>query len=524
MPYYASPNLAGLDAVSSQGDGYSVNIRWFQALPENDGYKIAYNIYYSTEKVNVFSEGIKYISIDSKTDVNIIGLEPGQSYYFSVRPVEYNSSQFNLTQLPIAYDNLRYYPQSLLSQNILNTSLIIPLIDSTEFPSSSIVRVGGELIHYSSITGSNLILNSIDERGLFNTDIRSHNVDGYDGYYYWNPEVQIFTKGEDNRFDRIFICQNRFEYPNFSVTAKDGYHQVLKDLLTTDLAASDEFNQDFPSYNYSGWHRTDPVQLLSGDCVGSYIGGESYCVDKYGVGVKIRGFSLQDANNQREEVLLSVTGRPAVLLKKVRTGITCACYQPSSEYADDRCPICHSKFVIGYEQYFNPRRSDGRILVRCGPADEDLKVYEGGLESEFILDFWTLTVPTIKDRDIIILFDQDNNEEFRYEVLNVTRNNTIISLEGGQKFKAQRIRKFDPAYQIRAFRDTSMFPSKINTGIGSVPGLILPHVHEIVKNEKDPSGFSQNTSVVQGHNHQVIYESGQLTVRQILGHTHTIIL
>jgi hypothetical protein len=219
---------------------------------------------------------------------------------------------------------------------------------------------------------------------------------------------------------------------------------------------------------------------------------------------------------------LSVTGRPAVLIKRVQTGITCACYLPSSEYPDDRCPFCYgTKFVYGYEQYFNPRRSDGRILVRPGPTDEQTKMYEAGLESEFPLGLWTLAVPTVKTRDVIVLFDIDDNEEFRYEITTVTRNNTVIGQEGGQLFKVMRIRKFDPAYQIRIFRNTEMFPSKLNTSIGFTTG-IPPHTHEIVINEKTTSlaQINQTTALSQGHNHPIV--NGQ--IMEAVGHTHNIIL
>src|SRR5690606_28419768 len=134
---------------------------------------------------------------------------------------------------------------------------------------------------------------------------------------------------------------------------------------------------------------------------------------------------------------------------------------------------------------------------------------------------WTLTVPTIKNRDIIVLFDEDNNEEFRYEVMTVTRNNTLVGLNGGQKLRVSRIRKFDPAYQIRIFRDTSDFPSKLNTSIGFTTG-IPPHTHEIVINEKvlSVNQINQTTGISQSHNHPII--NGQ--VMEVLGHTHTIIL
>lgn len=525
MPFYTNPVRAGTDAVASLGDGQTINVKWFQAYPSVPTNKILYHIYYSTTKENVYLDGVKYVSSDGSLQANIIDLSPGQEYFFAIRPVEYNPASFNpVTDLPLAYDNLRFYPTSLLRQDITATSLTIPLIDVAGFPSSGIIKAGIELIQYLSIDhfNNNLILTNTSQRGVNNTLATMHTVDGYDGYNYWDPIITLFTVGESNIFDRVFVCQSRFEYPNYAYTTADGYHQVLKDLLSTDLTAADAANVGFPMYDYAGYHRTDPVQLLNGTCVGSYFGGEMGCIDAYGNVQIIRGLSLQDQNTQRQDVLLSVTGRDAVLVRRVQTGITCACYIPSSEYPDDRCPLCYgTKFVFGYEQYFNPRSSDGRIKVRPGPTDENTKMYEAGLESEFPLSLWTLTVPTIKTRDVIILFDQDDNEEFRYEVITVTRNNTIIGQEGGQLMKVMRIRKFDPAYQIRVFRNTSDFPKKLNTSIGFVPG-IPPHTHEIVVNEKVTSitQINQTTALSQGHNHPIV--NGQ--VMEALGHTHNIIL
>jgi hypothetical protein len=180
-----------------------------------------------------------------------------------------------------------------------------------------------------------------------------------------------------------------------------------------------------------------------------------------------------------------------------------------------------TKFVFGYEQYFNPRRSDGRIMVRLGPTAENLKMHEAGMESEFPVDMWTLTVPTIKTRDVIVVFDQDNNESFRYEVGDVTRNQMILGLDGGQHMKTFRIRKTDPAYQIRIFRDTSDFPQTLNTSLGFSLGL-PPHAHTIQINScvLSVTQINQTTGVSQGHNHPII--SG--VVMPVLGHSHKIIL
>jgi hypothetical protein len=650
MSFYPSVNV-GTNKVSSFGDGHTINVSWYQAALSDLTKKMAYHIYYSTIKEDVFYEGVKYVSIDNKIEANLINLIPGQLYFIAVRPVEYNPTIFDLNTLPIAYDNLRYYPSSILSANISATDLTIPLLDTSDFLPSGFVKIGAELVKYTGVnyinnelivpaagsgTPSTLInqgdgyytrkdgyigdgyisgltlldLNAIEQtweircsfvqrdiynnpiagtakfiaigsisgtslidgysdpiiwvsngyivsnqifsfsifdsniifregdgfiimiagslpgepggRGFTNTIATLHTISGFDGYKMWNPTVFTFSSGESNIFDRIYVCQSRFEYPNFPYNETDGYHQVVKDLLSTDLSAADASNVDFPMYDFAGYHRTDPVQLLNGTCVGSYIGGEMGCIDGNGNVHILRGFSLQDQNTQRQDILLSVTGKPAVLIKRAQTGITCACYLASSEHPDDRCPIClGSKFVTKYEQYFNPRSSDGRILVRPGPTEENLKRYEAGMESEFPLDLWTLTVPTIKTRDIIVLFDEDDNEEFRYEVAGVTRNNTIVGLNGGQHFKVIRIRKFDPAYQIRIFRNTSKFPSKLDTSIAVVPG-ILPHKHEVVTNENIVSvnQINQITSISQAHSHTVV--NG--IIQSVLGHTHQIIM
>lgn len=525
MSFYPTPNRSGTENVASLGDGYTISVSWFQAAPSLKTNKIAYHIYYSTVKTNIFSEGVKFVSIDDALQANIIDLIPGQEYFFCVRPVEYDSDNYDLSTLPISHDNLRFYPSSLLRSDITSTSLSIPLLDVTGFPSIGVIKVGVELIQYLSIDNinNNLILSNIVQRGYRNTIARSHTTFGWDGYTIWEANVSLFTSGESSGWDKIFACQSRFEYPNYQFTITDGYHQVTKDLLRTDHSEDDASNELFPMYDFSGYHRTDPVQLLNGTCVGSYIGGEMGCIDGYGNIQMLRGFSLQDQNTQRQDILLSITGRDAILIKRVHTGIICSCYLPSSEYQDDRCPNClGSKFVFGFEQYFNPRVSSGRIRVRQGPTVENVKMQESGLESEFPLDLWTLNFPTINTRDIIVLFDVNGvNEEFRYEVSTVTRNQTIAGMEGGQHLSVIRIRKTDPAYQIRIFRDSSEFPSKLNTSIGFVPG-IPPHTHEIVLSEKvlSVNQINQTTNMVQGHSHPVI--NG--VVMSAIGHDHKIIL
>jgi hypothetical protein len=660
MVEYASKVRVGLSRVASLGDGYTINLQWFQAYPNVQSNKIAYHIYYGSrsqdvihgaEEPDIFEEGVKLVVIDGSLEANVISLIPGQLYWFCVRPVEYDPTIFDLANLPVAYDNIRFYPSSILSQNMTATELIVPLMDVTGFPNTGIVKVGYELILYTAVDVANnelLVPGGIDPisghlllqpdgyyytasasnigqgtinsltlvggdvnetwnircifiqrdsggnpiagtakfeaigsitgppvdgygnffvwsvngpvvsngylsfsitetvpfvpgdnfvtqvvgavpgvnggRGFANTPITPHYINGFDGYYRHNPQVQVFTLTESRIFDNIYACLSRFEYPNFAFTILDGYKQVPIDYLSTDDSAADAANVTFPPYDYCGYHRTDPVLLLNGTCVGSYIGGQMGGIDANGNYSLYRGMSLQQQNTQREALELSVTGQPAVLIKRQQSGIVCSCYLSTSEYPDDRCPFCYgTKFVFGYEQYFNPLESDGRILVRLGPTAENLRMQEAGLESTFPLDMWTLTVPTVKTRDVIVLFDQDDNESFRYEVGDVIRNNTILGLDGGQHLKTFRIRKTDPAYQIRIFRNTSEFPETFNTSLGFTAGIPV-HSHMVTRNEKDPSTWSQTTQISQGHNHPVLIKNGLPVVMEVLSHTHQIII
>lgn len=946
MPRYLIKTRFGIHSVGSSGDGYSIKLKWYTAFPTSKTNSIAYNIYWDTDQDYVLTSNPKYVSIDSKTEYTFTDFEPGQLYFFNIRPVEYNPLISDLNLLINVDNGIKTYPTSYLREDISESDLIIPLEDSSNFPSSGYVKIGYELIEYDSIVGNNL--NAI-LRGANGTTPTEHLLDGYDGYNYLNNEVIYWIDREYNDFDKVVMCQSRFEYPNYPYRDGYGYKQVEKDLLNSDLSESDKQNEGFPYYSYVGWRRRDPSKMLAGDCVGSYIGGYQFCADGYnGVGMQLRPLSFQDANNQRQEVLLEQTGEPFVLLKRMYTGVRCACYQPSSEYPDDRCPKCfvkgtlvrtesgfkpieeivigekvlssdgnfysvtktissnydgylskittsssvnpilctpehpiltlrgwhsegisrncgpkcnnfikngdghsgtfevkqiksgnwharakvpnHDRKVVGtfstkeiaiekikeykslhfhaghelkwdfannikendwlvskwskkiedideinipqkflkntrlgnqrngftkfkvdeefmwicglyiaegsgskrtlnfalhkdevdfqkrimnffekygysskvrktsnngvvvnvngsnlpfwfkemfgtkcynkkipeqfmnlpnkkiealidgiycgdgckddheiaqtseilalqivellhklnkkplarkkqnntltpkgnkrkmcyyvnwetdnspkfnrngrwkfneqlmtkvrnvdkeyyngivynlevegdhtyvvqdilvhncygvgitngYYQYFNDRRSDGRILVRFSPADEDVKVYDAGWESELITEAWTLVIPTINDRDILVRYDVADNEEYRYEVLTVNRQKTVLGQSGGQKMRVQRIRKTDIAYQIPVFKNTQNLPSNLETSLTVSPGL-LPHKHTIRVNETNISNFNQMTSVEQGHTHQVKYNpsNGQLEVLPSLNHTHMIII
>ena len=90
------------------------------------------------------------------------------------------------------------------------------------------------------------------------------------------------------------------------------------------------------------------------------------------------------------------------------------------------------------------------ILVRIEPYVENVKLESGqGLtQSAIDVNAWTLAVPTLHNRDIVIRYGIDGQEEYRYECLEVTRNKTFFGQSGSQKFKMKRLDKTDPCYQF----------------------------------------------------------------------------
>lgn len=530
QPVYANPPFRGVKFVGAKGDGYTIEIAWHQAWPKPNNWEMVYNIYYSTIFEDVFDEGVKFVITDpERTTAGINGLTPGDIYYFAVRAAEFEPNTVQLSSLPES-EGGHFYPEGVLRYNIGEDDILIPITDADQFPPIGIVQVGVELIGYSNVDQADgYLVSSLAQRGLYGTEARVHTTDGYDGYkYHTNPFVRHFNGFSDLNIN-IQFDENKFEhkYPN---TSADGYKEK-QNLVYTDSAATDEANSDLLTWDYSGYRRTHPLDLLSGKCVGSYYGGEFYCADGYdSVGNKIRGIPFEDQVNMREEVLIETTGELCALFIRQTSGKVSKHYDSSRENTAHRgLDTYGTDLVVGYEPFYNPKRSDGRIFVRFGPTGENIERLEEGLENVFVPDCWILSYPTIKDGDFIIRYNKySGEEEWRYEILNVTRNVLIDGVTGAQKFTASRVRVTDPIAQVKANTVLGTLPEVINTSVGMVSGRIPPHVHTIRVNENitSISQINQVTSIAAGHNHEIV--NGVIAdhddENNQLGHTHTIIL
>jgi hypothetical protein len=519
-PIFASPLDQGINVVTSLGDGKSIKLDYSQAYAgQYSNFSVAYNIYFSTILEDVFIEGPKYVTEEIESIIS--QFSPNDRMHFAVRAMLWNPLDMDITRLPQASDlapNCYFYPESFLSSTISDTDTQIPIYDATDFPPFGVISIGTEaIIYYSVDYGSNILHTTPAGRGQYSSIAVQHIADGY------VPTLVKFYKGYEEDNESIISIDPDFYKPNYAYTEADGYKQVTKDILTTNLSSSDDSNALLSSYDYTGYHQTSILDYFSGKCIGSYAGGEYGCADGSGkFHTKVRGLNIQETNLQREELLLNTTGEPIVLLRRMWTGIRCNCFRSNYESPEARCPQCFSVgFVGGYEQYFNPKRSDRRILVRFEPSNDDLAYKNRGLEQNFLPNAWTTVIPAIKDRDILIRFNEDGTEEYRYEILNVTRNKLLFSLSGAQKFQLHRIDKTDIIYQWRALRDAAKLPSEMYTATSVLAGH-GPHVHKIVINEAitSISQINQTTGVSAGHAHTII--NGVL--QNVLGHTHDIIL
>lgn len=523
IPTYANPPFGGVKIASAVGDGYNINIEWYQAYSQRLDFNVVYNIYYSTNQESVFDEGIKFVVTNStQLSLNIPDLTPGDVYYFAVRASSLPINKVNLSQLPVS-NGLRIYPEGILLQDISDTDTIIPVMDVETFPAFGLIQVGSEIIGYSGIDIPNSsLISSESQRGMYGSNTRLHRVDGYDGVYFQDPIVRHF-KGFEECNKSIMLEENFFSPYKYSFTAEDGYKDK-QHIVYPDTDINDCLNEGFKKYSYAGYRRIRPEEYISGNVVGSYFGGEHYCADGYNsVGGRVRGLTYEDHQNQREELLLETYGMPMVLMRRQTSGKVSKHYNNKKENTIHRgLDTYGTDMVVGYKQFFNERRSDGRILVRFDPAKEDIKREEMGLENDFVVNGWTLPYPMIKDGDVLVGFNRDGTPEFRYEIINVTRNKTFVNTDGRQIFTAVRVRKTDPINQFKVIYDTSMMPEELTTSIGMVPGSIPPHVHTIVINEGIMSleQINQNTDIVQGHSHPV--ENG--VVCPVLEHSHDIIL
>lgn len=540
-PFFPSTDL-GLVAALDEGTGTEVELNWKQAYPYDEDNIVFYNVYFAEKRADVFDGYPDFMAQD--TTITIGGISPGNQLFFGVRVAEYDSNLFTITGLQHAGPDLFYYPDAYVDGYFSATDLSISSSSVSGFPNFGILRIGDELIAYSSksLISSQFTIRSTG-RGYGGTKAEAHYVGQriflyagrQDGNTIIAQATPSFQKpnyaiayvgfGEGCRLDGY-----RDGYDGYAGVGPDGYidgylmfKQESVDSMTTDGKNNDK-SGDFERLDYCGSYRThSPASFMQNQCTGTYWGGVQLQPDPNNPGemIRVRVPDVRVHMLQREELLLETTGEPFVLIRRMWTGARCPCFMRVREHPDKRCPLCYGTgFTQGFAQFFNPRRPDRRILVRVDPATDDLNIVDrGGFESVYEPTGWTLPFPAIKDRDVLIRFNPDNTESWRYFVLNVTRNKAFFDQTGAQKLSLKRIPKTDVIYQFPVTRDARPLAVTHTTSVNSAPA-VPAHSHSLI--------ISQGTSLAtlktatlesEGHNH-VIFNG---VVQEVLNHTHILL-
>ena len=88
-------------------------------------------------------------------------------------------------------------------------------------------------------------------------------------------------------------------------------------------------------------------------------------------------------------------------------------------------------------------------MVMFGDTTEDLNLSsQNHLAQEYKPNCWTLPNPAIRDRDLLVRFDFNNDIEFIYEVLNITKDKLFYRHYTRQRLSLQRMDKTDIIYTI----------------------------------------------------------------------------
>lgn len=415
----------GINRVSDVGDGNSLYLEWgtpVRSHYRNDSFVI---IYQDSYRLNVF-DNPKYLATSEASDFTIAGLETGETLSFGARALEIETGIFNLNGMISLEDGVYLLPEPIeVASMISSASMQIPVSSTEGYPDAGAIFVGREVIRYDSIDRESNIFNVSEKgRGFFGS---------VPGFYMPGDTVEIYTKCVDT--NTVIIMSTPTFHDGY------GFDRFLKGegVVVNDYSDNDAIFHE--GFDFCGWHDPMPDQVLNGvnDC-GSYQGGQ---VNGW------RGLNIYDTMLDREEVLLGVTGEPVILLKKIWDGITCSCVNSRKVSPKIRsCNICYGTgYVGGFNQFENLRRQDRRVLMSFDEATEDLMYGEKeGLQQEFDVSAWTMAMPSIRDRDMVLRFDYTEDREFIYEVLNVSREKIINRRYGRQRVSLKRLDKTDIAY------------------------------------------------------------------------------
>lgn len=416
--------INGMRKAVNRGDGKTVDMEWSKLISRVPKSEVFALIYYGTERLTLFDSLPKFIAKKDVTTFSYSKFTPGKAYYFAARGLETFANTLNFTGMTEVETGVYSIPSEISVSGLFDVSdLTLTVDDTSGYPESGLLVIkNSEVVKYSSITRATNTFNIVaNGRGLNGSSIGTF-VDG--------DEVKLFLSCQDSNTN---ILKATPQFEDGTISGREPDHVGV---LVTDYTDNDKkFHQGF---DYCGYHQPLPGELLKGidDC-GTYQGGEFNGA---------RGLNLYDRMLNREEVLLEQVGEPVILLKRKWSGQMCDCITARTVHPKEKtCGKCFGTgFTGGFDQFSNLRRNDRRVLVRFKETQEDLELHmTRHMNVKFEPQCWTLPIPAIKDRDIIIRFDFSGDLEYFYEVLNVSKEKVIFGNFGRQNLSLKRLDKTD---------------------------------------------------------------------------------
>lgn len=419
----------GVKKVSDVGDGNSVDISWHQLATRSYQSEAFALVYQNEKRLDIFDGDPQYIAAPDLEEACIPGLTTGTTYSFAVRAMESYLDTVDLTGMEVVDSNGLYrVPEPVTIVSPVQTSDNIIYVDSVSgYPTAGFLIIGREIIRYNGLLPTeNAFLVSPNGRGVSETT---------PGIYLAGDEIKLFLQCTDSNTAIVMSTPTYHDGYGFD-RERNGIGLVVTDY-------DDNDSKYTIPYDFCGYHRAEPYNVLNGvdDC-GSYQGGE------FG---GFRGMNLFDRLVAREEVLLNSTGEPVILLKRIWNGQTCSCMDSRRTHPKVKsCGECYGTgYVGGYAQYVNRRRGDQLVMLAFGDTTEDLKLGDHqSLEQDTEPSAWTIPLPAIRDRDLIVRFDFTGDVEYIYEVLNVTKEKAIFRHFTRQRLALKRMDKTDIIYTL----------------------------------------------------------------------------
>lgn len=463
-PKWFDPRKVGLEQAIDFGDGSTVGLRWDYATVPAGFSTTYYQIYKSNNLKTIYD---RPLFITTANEATLTGITPKEGFYYGVRAA-YFLADFTTSGMIEHSPGLFQVPEPTeLLDNLIQGALGPVQVASTAgFPSSGLLRIGHEIMKYSSLTATSFMISARDVFALAWTEDlpAGSSVEMFRGVddatdYFWRLNTSWDGYGlaalplePGDGYWGFGYLQDPDGYRNFPVAPQNEDHSI-----------QDEDAESAEPFDYCGLRSNDQSQVLSGDFCGPKTPHGSGTYHGNSMLGQAGGIDVYEGNLQRQEMLLGITGEPFVLLRRKWTGKVCPRISHRTEHPEARCSLCYgTSFEGGYQRYINTRllrpaeeNPNGFINLRIGPYQDELDLVDSrGFSTEKTdLSGWTTAVPTIRDRDILIryVFDYETGvvrEEFRYEVITVRRNRIALGKDGSQHLTLKRLNPTEEIYKF----------------------------------------------------------------------------